>query len=69
MMETEIGNHGSKSIIVVSLINTLIVVNEQRVGGSLWENSIITTPNKKMHFSFKVYSNGFQNKLSDLSPF
>ena len=47
MMETEIGNHGSKSIIVVSLINTLIVVNEQRVNGSWWGNYRITTPNKK----------------------
>ena len=50
MMETEIGNHGSKSIIVVSLINTLIVVNEQRVDGSWWENYRITTPNKKNAF-------------------
>ena len=36
-METEIGNHGSKSIIVVNAIKTfVIIVKEQRVDGSWW---------------------------------
>ena len=40
MMEIEIGNHGSKSIIVVSLTHTfVIIVNEQRVDGSWLEKS------------------------------
>ena len=44
MMETEIGNHGSKSIIAVTLktIHTFtIIVNEQRVDGSRWEKSCL----------------------------
>ena len=44
MMETEIGNCGSKSIIAVSpnTIHTFaIIVNEQRVYGSRWEKSCL----------------------------
>ena len=38
MMETEIGNRGSKSIIIINGINKFfIIVNEQRVDGSWWE--------------------------------
>ena len=40
IVETEIGNHGSKSIIVVSITHTfVIIVNEQRVDGSWLEKS------------------------------
>ena len=40
IMETEIGNHGSKSIIVVSVTYTfVIIVKEQRVNGSWLEKS------------------------------
>ena len=39
MMETEIGNRGSKSIIIVNAINKfVIIVKEQWVDGSWWEN-------------------------------
>ena len=38
MMEIEIGNRGSKSIIVVNAIKTfVIIVKEQRVDGSWWK--------------------------------
>ena len=43
MMETEIGNRGSKSIIVCPnkqfIHKLLIIVKEQRVDGSWWEKS------------------------------
>ena len=37
MMETEIGNRGSKSIIVCPIHTFVIIVKEQRVDGSWWE--------------------------------
>ena len=39
IMETEIGNRGSKSIIGMSIHTLVIIVNEQRVDGSWWEKS------------------------------
>ena len=37
MMETEIGNRGSKSIIGMPIHTFVIIVKEQRVDGSWWE--------------------------------
>ena len=37
MIETEIGNRGSKSIIGMPIHTFVIIVNEQRVDGSWWE--------------------------------
>ena len=46
-METEIGNHGSKSIIGMPIHTFVIIVNEQRVDGSWWEKYKNTRP--KIH--------------------
>ena len=44
MMETEIGNRGSKSIIVCPIHTFVIIVKEQRVDGSWWEKFSHTWP-------------------------
>ena len=54
MIERKIGNRGSKS--------DLKSVKEQRVDGG-WHKVELNS------FVFKVYSNGFRNKLSDQNPF
>ena len=47
MMETEIGNRGSKLIIVCPIHTFVIIVNEQRVDGSWWEKISNTWPKIK----------------------
>ena len=65
MMKTEIGNHGSKSIIVVYLITTLVVVKEQRVDGSWWEK-YRTIPNKPKCIShLRCTLMGFERNYQD----
>ena len=51
MMETEIGNRGSKSIIGMPIKTFVIIVNEQRVEGSWSEKFLNTGPKINQCFS------------------
>ena len=68
-METEIGNHGSKSIIVVSITHTfVIIVNEQRVDGSWWEKFSNPIPKINQCFShLRCILRGFERNYQVLS--
>ena len=65
MMKTEIGNHGSKSIIVVYLITTLVVVKEQRVDGSWWEKYRMIPNKPKCISHLRCTLMGFERNYQD----
>ena len=69
IVETEIGNHGSKSIIVVSVTYTfVIIVNEQWVDGSRWEKFSNTRPKINQCFShLRCILMGFERNYQVLS--
>ena len=70
MMETEIGNRGSKSIIGMPIKTFVIIVNEQRVEGSWSEKFLNTGPKINQCFSHvRCTLMGFERnyKVSSLS--
>lgn len=78
ILEIKMRYCGSKSIIAIENGYKLaVIVKEQRVDGSwqektsaptVWRFSYSTIKTPRIFFLFKVYSNGFWNKLSSQSP-
>ena len=68
MMETEIGNRGSKLIIVCPIHTFVIIVKEQRVDGSWWEKFSNTRPKINQCFShLRCILVGFERNYRVLS--
>ena len=68
MMEIEIGNRGSKLIIVCSIHTFVIIIKEQRVYGSWWEKFSNTRPKINQCFShLRCILMGFERNYQVLS--
>ena len=68
MMETEIGNRGSKLIIVWPIHTFVIIIKEQRVDGSWWEKFSNTRPKINQCFShLRCILMGFERNYQVLS--
>ena len=68
MMGTEIGNRGSKLIIVCPIHIFVIIIKEQRVNGSWWEKFLNTRPKINQCFShLRCILMGFERNYQVLS--